>query len=309
MISNESIGMIIPKNTNEKLAISQKNVEPLGIPSLGYEYLRLAPGQNRNAELNATLGFMIRLIQNEVIPQFKGEEKLLQFINYGDTELVYVLTVDGNKCAILISQPHTKLGVVKKEYDNLITLKNRFPDYIVAPFYYSKDDKTDKELYVAPYLYQARCVGVCKHDWGEWVPEPDYYFREYPENQRIIINSCMIGLLIKFYDSEKGLGLGACKIGGGDFMLEKGYENEDITQENILKRMKLIAAREFIPISLDEYINKIRAEFCQRTYYQTEADRDKSILINYKSMSPILLKDIQKGIDLGLALRDAQKTK
>lgn len=302
-----SIGIQIPKSTiKEKPKISQHNIEPLGIPSLGYEYLRLTPGQNRQVEFNKTIDFMIKLIRSEVIPQFQGENRLLQFINYGDTELVYVLTVDGQKCAILVSQPQTPLGVVKKEYDNLKILEKKFPNYIVAPFFYSKDDESNKELYVAPYLYQARCVGVCEHDWGEWVPEPDYYFREYSDKQRIVINSCLIGLLIKFYDDEKGLGIGACKIGGGDFMLEKGYENEEINQENILKKMKLIAAREFIKISLNDYIERIKIEFSKRTYYFTEDERDKSVLINYKARAPMKNEDIQKGIELGLKLRETK---
>lgn len=281
------------------------NMEPLGIPSLGYEYLRLLPGQSRDEEFNSTIAFLLKVIKNNSIQEFRGNKKILQFINYGDTELVYILSVDDKKYAILINQPHNEFGIVKKEYDNLSILGKIFPNYIVVPFHYSKDDERHKELYVAPYIYQARCIGVCEHDWGEWVPEPDYHFRDYLENERIIINSCMIALLIKFYDKEKNLGIGACKIGGGDFMLEKGYENEEITQDNILKRMKLIAAREFLSISLDDYINHIRNEFCKRTYYQTEAERDKSILINYKARAGMPAEDIEKGIELGLALRNS----
>lgn len=298
----EYIGINILEKENQIIY----DMEPLGIPSLGYEYLRLLPGQNRKEEFNKTTLFLLKIIKSEQIPEFKGGRQKLQFINYGDTELVYVLNVDDKKYAILVNQPHTKFGVVKKEYDNLIELVKKFPNYIIAPYYYFKDEETKKELYIAPYVYQSRCIGVLEHNWGEWVPEPDYHFRDYPEEQRIVINSCMIALLIKFYDGEKNLGIGACKIGGGDFMLEKGYENEEITQENILKRMKLIAAREFISISLDDYIIRIKEEFCKRTYYSTEEERDKSILINYKARAPMLTKDIQKGIELGLALRKSQ---
>ena len=290
------------QNSSQSAVIIDK-MEPLGIPSLGYDYLRLLPHQNRKREL---ISFLLRVIKSEPIPELHGKNKILQFINYGDTELVYVLSFDNKKFAILISQPHTEFGVVKKEYDNLIELKKRFPENIIAPIYYSKDDEAQKELYIAPYVYQARCVGVCEHNWGEWVPEPDYYFRDYPENERAIINSCMIGLLIKFYDSNTNHGIGACKIGGGDFMLEKGYEKEEINQENILKRMKLIGAREFISLSLDDYIERIKIEFAKRTYYTNEGNRDKSILINYKSRAPMLESDIQKGIELGLSLRKLQ---
>lgn len=50
----------------------------------------------------------------------------------------------------------------------------------------------------------------------------------------------MIAMLIKFFDDKNNLGIGSCRLGGGDFVLEKGYEDEQITYENILKRMKLI---------------------------------------------------------------------
>lgn len=103
----------------------------------------------------------------------------------------------------------------------------------------------------------------------------------------------MITLLILFYDDENKLGLSACKIGGGDFILEKRYENDEITHKNILKRMKLISAREFIQISLNDNIDKIRIEFSEKTYYNSKEDRDKSILINHKARVPMLSEDIK----------------
>lgn len=298
-----TFGIRFSNSTKNKQPDLIQDIEPLGITGFGYDYLLLTPTQKIQDEYDKTIHFMVNLIQNETIPQFKGQNRLLQFINYGDTELVYVLNVDNKKYTILINQPHNEPGVVKKEYENLIKLKKRFPNHIVAPFYYAKDNETDKELYVTPYLYQSRCIGSYKN-WGEWVPEPEYHFRTYPEKQRKIINSCMIALLIMFYDDEKKLGLSACKIGGGDFMLEKGYENDEITHKNILKRMKLISAREFIPISLDDYIERIRIEFAKKTYYNSKEDRDKSILINHKARVPMLSEDIETGIQLGLKLRD-----
>ena len=73
----------------------------------------------------------------------------------------------------------------------------------------------------------------------------------------------MIARLVQYFDTKNSLGIGACHLGGGDFVLEKGYENEAISHENILKRMKLIAARELLPMSLEEYMERIQKEFCK----------------------------------------------
>lgn len=117
----------------------------------------------------------------------------------------------------------------------------------------------------------------------------------------------MIAMLIKFFDDKNNLGIGSCRLGGGDFVLEKGYEDEQITYENILKRMKLIAARELIHISFEEYVRRLKDEFSKRTYYRIEEERDKSVLINYKSRAPMTLEEIERGIEMGYELRERQK--
>ena len=70
----------------------------------------------------------------------------LQFINYGRTELVYVLTEKktGKRTTLLAKQPVVEFGSVKAECDNLRALAQR--DFmVVAPtHYYSKDGQ---ELY------------------------------------------------------------------------------------------------------------------------------------------------------------------
>ena len=33
--------------------------------------------------------------------------------------------------------------------------------------------------------------------------------------------------LVRLYDEERNLGIGACKIGGGDFILEKSWDKSD----------------------------------------------------------------------------------
>lgn len=282
--------------------------EPLGIPSSGYEYIKMPSNQESFTErlnmFEKINKFLVEVANSDSILEFQGKDKRLQFINYGDTELVYVLTVDNRKYTLLLGQPITKFGTVKQEYENLKTLGKKEKQNIVVPIQYFKDEESKQELYVTPYLYQSRCIGVEEKDWGVWIPEPRYHFKEFTGLEKNIINSSMIAMLIKLYDDKNNLGIGGCKIGGGDFMIEKGFEDEKITHENILKRLKLIAARKLIPISLDEYISRIKEEFSKRTYYKTQDEMDKTILINHKARSPMELDEIKNGIELGYKLRE-----
>lgn len=289
----------------------QQHRESLGIPSLGYEYMRVLPSQEGLEErlciFDEIKEFLIEVANSKTIPEFQGDNKKLQFINYGDTELVYVLTVGEKKYTLLLGQPATEFGVVKKEYENLKILGKENLQDVVVPIQYFKDEKCKQELYVTPYLYQARCVGVEDTEWGMWVPEPIYHFKEFSQKERNIINSSMIAMLIKLFDDKNNLGIGACRLGGGDFILEKGFEKEEITYQNILRRMKLVAARELLSISLEKYVERLKEEFSKRTYYKTEGKRDKSIIINHKARIPMSLKEIQSGIELGYELRERQK--
>lgn len=288
----------------------EKNEEPLGIPSSGYEYMNLLPEQmsfeRRLDEFHRIREFLRKIANSNTVREFQGKGKNVQFINYGDTQLVYVLTVGERKYTMLLGQPATKFGVVKQEYENLRLLGKNNKKNVVVPMHYFKDEENKHELYITPYLYQARCIGVEDRNWGAWIPEPEYNFKEFSQEERSIINSSMIALLVNFFDTKNNLGIGACRLGGGDFILEKGYENEKITYENILKRMKLIAARELIPISFDEYLKRLKEEFSIRTYYRSEEERDKSILINHKSRIPMSLEEIENGIKIGYKLREEQ---
>ena len=285
--------------------------EELGILSSGYEYMRVLPSQEglqeRIKEFLEIRDFLLEVANSKQIPEFQGKNKRLQFINYGDTQLVYVLTVGDRKYTLLVGQPSTEFGVVKKEYENLKILGKSNRENIIVPIYYCEDRNNHRELYVTPYLYQARCIGVEDREWGIWVPEPEYHFQEFSQEDRRVINSSMIAILVKCFDDKNNLGIGACRLGGGDFILEKGFEDEKMTYENILKRMKLIAARESLPITLEEYVNKIKEEFSKRTYYRTEEERDKSVLINQKGRTPMSLEEIHNGIELGYELRERQK--
>lgn len=280
--------------------------ESLGISSSGFEYMKLLSNQNSLNEFFDIQDFLKEVVTSKTIPEFEGKNKTIQFINYGDTQLVYVLSVGKRKYTLLLGQPATEFGKVKKEYENLRKLGKANSKNVVVPIHYAKSNSNKRELYVTPYLFQARCVGVEEKEWGMWIPEPEYHFKEFSLKERNIVNSSMIAMLIKLYDNDSNLGIASCHLGGGDFVLEKGFENEEITYSNIIKRLKLIAARELLPISLEEYVDRLKMEFSKRTYYRSEDERDKNILINHKTRSPMTIEEIDRGIELGYKLRQKE---
>lgn len=282
-------------------------LEPLGIPSVGIEYFKLKSEQKLLQEFMDTQDFLEEVISSNTLQEFQGMPKSLQFINYGDTQLVYVLSIADRKYTLLLGQPATEFGTVKREYDNLRVLSKTGNENIVTPMQYFKNGKGNRELYVTPYIYQSRCIACDDENWGVYVPEPYYHFKPFSEQERSVVNSCMIAMLVRMYDDKNKRGIGACKIGGGDFMLDKGYEEEPLTYENIAQNMRLIAARELVPMEFEEYKDKLREEFSQRTYYKNESQRDKSILINHKCRVPMTEQEIENGIKLGMILREKDK--
>ena len=81
---------------------------------------------------------------------------------------------------------------------------------VVAPVeYYSYGDQ---ELYVTPYIKQARCV-ASDGFWGMYVPEPYYRFVWFSLEQADVVNKCMIAKLLSYYDFKNGEGISACKLG------------------------------------------------------------------------------------------------
>lgn len=215
----------------------------------------------------------------------------LEFINHGKTELVFLLT-DGDKSyTILVKQPGVRYGDIEKEKDNLLTLKEK-DDMVVAPIdYYTLGDQ---ELYVTPYINQARCI-ASKYFWGIYIPEPFYRMQKFTDKQESIVHICMIAKLISLYDINKGEGIAKVKLGGGDFMLPKGWEEDEPTVDNTLNNLYLIAAREMIKCSLDDYIELIRCEYKKATI-------DKDVIINIGGRIPMKDEDIEEGISLGLRL-------
>lgn len=279
--------------------------ERLGIPSNGFEYQKLNAMQDPIKEFFVTTDFLndvfLRQLK-DVAPEMISDNMRLEFINYGDTQLVYVFSSGDKKWSVLVGQPATEMGTVKKEYDNLKLLGELFPNEIVTPLHYFSNGS--RELYIAPYIYQARCIASQDHGFGIYIPEPYYRFETFDQNTKRNVNICMIANLVRMFNEVDGLGIGSCKIGGGDFILEKSWDSGGKDIENTLKKMKLIAARELVAMSFDDYQKRLLEEFSQRTYYSRYEDRDPNILINHKARVPMKIDEIEKGIQLGLKLRN-----
>lgn len=285
----------------EQMKNGQNN---LGIPSIGFPYIKVSKEQDALEEFGKNEEFLKYVFSKEVIdkaPELFDHNMSLDFINYGDTQMVYVLTANGRQWSVLVTQPSEGVGVGKREFDNLRMLSTENEDVIVRPDYYFSDG--EKELYVAPYIYQARCVASQDVGYGVYVPEPYYRFEPFLEFESNVVNTCMIANLIRLYDEERCQGIGACKIGGGDFILDKSWDNCDKSIESTLERMKLIAAREMIPMSLDDYSERILFEFTNKSYYSKIEHRDPKFLINHKNRVPMNLDVVKDGIELGKQLR------
>ena len=278
--------------------------EALGIGNLynnAFICLDVNENQDKTNELIFTQNFIEDFIHCNNFAEFKNKKYDYDFINYGDTELVFVIkTEEGKYYTMLVNQPSTKKKIVKNEYDNLNRL-SKINNFVIKPLYYY--EKADKALYLTPYIYQARCIASSRDNFGVYVPEPLYHYREFDEEERKIINSVMVANIIRLYDEKESLGVSDIKFGGGDFVLEKEYDNEPKTIDNTLKRMKLIAARNRIKISFNDYLNLLRKELIQRTYYYNKKDRDNNILLNLKARVPMIKDEIEEGIALGLKLR------
>lgn len=271
--------------------------EALGIPNFGPWYLNMTEDQDIIEEMIKLKSFIASFIKNNTSDELKGDTIDIQFINYGKTQLVFVATINNSKqYTLLVNQPATIYGVGKKEYNNLNILNQVDSNLVIKPIEYYEND--NHELYMTPYYHQARCVGVESTDWGIWVPEPSYHFENFDNDQRRVINTSMIAMLIKLYDDINKKGLSKCRLDGGDFMLLKGFENDKISFDNLSNYLKLIAARELITISLDDYINRIKLELSDNS------KDDELIILGKKLRSPFSMQEIDDGIEMGLTLRN-----
>ena len=279
--------------------------DSLGIPNYGIWYLETLPAQDKMQEFMQIHSFINSVVNSNTVPEFQGREKRLEFINYGRTQLVYVLTIDEKRqYTLLVNQPATEYGTGKREYEDLQLLSKPNKENVVNPLYYFTDKNKCRELYITPYHYQSRCIGIDESNWGMWIPEPEYHFEDFSDTQKEVINSSMVAMLIKLYDDRRNCGLSECRLDGGDFMLEKDFEDFEMNYNNILNRIKLIAARKLITVDLDEYIYRMKKELSSNISKDTE-----KIVIGKKLKQPLSEKEIEKGIELGLELRNKGREK
>lgn len=282
--------------------------ESLGIPDSSFLYLTLEDEKSRLEEYFITREF---LIQN--VGKFGIVPSSLKFINWGNTELVFVgkNKLDQLK-TILVGQPTISYGQIKKEVDNLRYLSKNNPKDIVIPEEYYGDEGVKKEMFVAPYCYQARCIS-CTDNWGQYVPEPSYHFEEFDFQKRKVINSSMIAKLISMYNSKDNMGLASVELAGGDFILLKELDAQNLSYHNVLKNMKLIAARKLVKMPLDKYIARITEEFSaipkvigKNKDGEVIVD-DSNNIINKRTNLSLSMEEITEGISIGIKLRQKNK--
>lgn len=297
--SNSNNNIII-KNM-KKPQLNESNF-PLGINNYSEWYIRNSEGQNKENEFKKVNKFITDFCLNNNFEELKCLKISIQFINYGDTQLVFVITLDNDKqYTLMVNQPKTKSGQGFEEYNNLLKFNKLYPEIIIKPIkYYVNPNNPQQELYITPYYYQARCIGVDpeEKEWGEWIPEPNYHYRIYSEKEAKVIKKCMVAMIIKFYDEKNNLGIVKYSLDGDDFMLKKGYENEELNEENIIKNFVVIAARKVIQIEFEEYINKIKKEL------RNDFKENENIIVKKKLRAPFSEKDINEGIKYGIKLRE-----
>ncbi len=273
--------------------VYQSLLKNIGIGSINSAYIEVNEIQDKNDEYNKIMRFLKKYLEYYAINNNMSVDELnLEFINYGKTELVYVLTdKNGNRVTLLVKQPAVRFGDVNEEMQHLLDL-NKKDKNVVAPINYFQ--LGDQELYVTPYINQARCI-ASYGTWGMYIPEPHYRFESFTKEQESIVNMCMIAKLVSLYDFEKQEGISCCKLGGGDFMLPKGWEEEICTIENTLGQLYLIAARKKVKCSFEEYLQIIRNEFSKATITENQSQ----LIINLRGRVPMQIVDIEAGIKLG----------
>ena len=302
-------GVLIEHKKNEKPgewkllsedAIYQNMLQNKGIGTIHSMYIEVNEIQDKHDEYKKILKFLKKYIESYAQKKKASIDDIkLEFINYGKTELVYVLTEpDGSRITLLVKQPAVPFGSVYEEMQNLLELKQRDSN-VIAPIDYFQ--LGSQELYVTPYLNQARCV-ASYGSWGMYIPEPFYRFEPFTKEQESVVNTCMISKLVSLYDFDKHSGIACCKLGGGDFMLPKGWENEIPTIENTFHQLYLIAARKKICCAFEEYLQIIREEFSKETIHQNPSH----LKINLRGRVAMQVYDIEAGIHLGKQIIDSQ---
>ncbi len=286
-----------------KVAENVGDNDAIGIGVVNPFYIETNELQDKDYEYKKIKKFL-RLYVAEYAKKNGLEESQLklEFINYGKTQLVYVLTEpNGKRVTILTKQPAVEFGKVRQEAENLKFL-NTLDKNVIAPIDYFKFG--DQELYVTPYMHQARCVAHDGISWGMYIPEPFYRFKNFNKAQKEIVTTCMIAKLVSYYNFKTNEGIAACKFGGGDFMLPKGWENNMPTLSNTYKNLHFIAAREKIKCSFNQYLEIIRDEFSRPTINEAQSN----LKINHRARGFIDESSIEKGIMLGKKILEKRQS-
>ena len=274
-------------------------LENKGIGTMDDFYLNTTPSQNKAIEYAKICKFLDSYLTHFSTSHGISKENLgLEFINYGKTQLVYVLSQKDSSelLTLLVKQPEVEFGAVKQECINLQTLASSSKNIVSPVEYFSQDNQ---ELYVTPYINQARCIASDK-TWGLYIPEPYYRFEPFTKQQESVVNTCMIAKLVSLYNPTTQQGLAQCRLGGGDFILPKGWEETPPTIEDTLDNMQLIAARQTITCPFENYKELIVQEFSQTTI-----NKD-GFIINDRGRVAMNPQDIQNGIELGEQLLPSQ---
>ncbi len=301
--------------------------EKLGIPTTEKDFIKIVNSPVYYEPLRKGLKLIdieykvLQSVKNQVAEWFEeiylrtGEKADIQFINYGDTELVFVASFGEKKYTMLVSQPTVPRGKVKQEVELLKKYARIRKSVVVAPLAYYpvihpyNDEKNDyfysffKEAYITPYHMQASCVASEPGGFGIYVPEPEYHFEKFTDKESEMVCSCMIAQLIYLYDDKTKAGISACKLGGGDFILTKDWDRENLSAVDTLQCMKLTTVREEVHCTFNDYVALVRDEFSR----QTITDHSGSSLINHKAMVGIKPAVIEKGVKLGKKLREIAK--
>lgn len=274
----------------------------IGISQFNQAYLETNDIQESKYEYRKIQRFLQKYIQHYAQKTGVSVDDLsIEFINYGKTELVYVLTQKNDaRITLLVKQPAVQFGKVKQEAINLLALEKKDKKVVAPVDYFSYGEQ---ELYATPYIDYARCVASYGRSWGMYIPEPTYRFEAFTSKQSDIVTACMIAKLVSYYDFDKQEGLCACKLGGGDFMLPQGWENEEPTIQNTLNNLYFIAAREKVSCSFENYLETIRQEFSRRTIDENQ----EKLVINLRGRVPMQLECIEAGIKLGKSIIHSQK--
>jgi hypothetical protein len=216
----------------------------------------------------------------------------LDFINYGNTQMVYCARpANGQLLTVLINQPKQKLGVVKSEFENLQRLAEIDPGFVIPTWAYFKSESN--ELYVSSYVKNARCIYHMEDypmGWGNFNPVPVYHFERFSEETAKAVTSNMIALLVNYYDSERGRGISKTQISGDDFILSQEFQPNNPDANTVLANMKLIAARGFIETEFQKYLDLIQQEFLMGTHYNDPDVISGRFQINHKSGAALTKK-------------------